>query len=192
MSSSQTLTVAVATPLKEAERALIERLEPRVRLLWEPDLLPPMRWPADFEGDPAFKRTAAQERRLEALIDSADALYGIPDVDPAKLARAVRANPGLRWVQVMAAGGGAQVKEACLSAEELARVAFTTGAGVHAGPLSEFALFGLFAGAKRLPRLRADQAVKRWGGRWPMGQVSEQTGPRWSRWGVAAWSTSRR
>ena len=46
--------------------------------------------------------------------DSADALYGIPDVDPAALKRTADANPELRWVQTMAAGGGGQVKAAGL------------------------------------------------------------------------------
>ncbi len=84
------------------------------------------------------------------MVDSADVLYGIPDVDPAALKRTADANPGLRWVQTMAAGGGGQVKAAGLSEEQLRRIAFTTSAGVHGGPLAEFAVFGLFAGAKDL------------------------------------------
>lgn len=172
---STTLRVAVATPLHEESARLIRAREPRVELLHDPALLPPMRWPADFSGDPAFRRTPSQRAAFEALIDSADALYGIPDVDPAGLARAVRANPRLRWVQTMAAGGGAQLGAAGLSADELDRVLVTTSAGVHAGPLAEFALFGLLAGAKRLPRLRERQARHEWGGRWPMGQLAEQT-----------------
>jgi phosphoglycerate dehydrogenase-like enzyme len=87
----------------------------------------------------------------------------------------VRANPRLRWVQTMAAGGGGQVKAAGLTREELDRVTFTTSAGVHAGPLAEFAVFGLMAGAKHLPRLLAQQAERRWSDRWSMGQLSEQT-----------------
>jgi phosphoglycerate dehydrogenase-like enzyme len=77
----------------------------------------------------------------------------------------------------MAAGGGAQVKKADLSSTELARIVFTTGSGVHAGPLSEFAVFGLLAGAKQLARLQADKAARRWrsGGRWPMGQLAGAT-----------------
>jgi phosphoglycerate dehydrogenase-like enzyme len=173
MTPLKKLRVAVATPLKPEHRDLIQRLEPRVELVGDDSLLPPMRWPADFQGDPAFRRSAAQQRRFEELLDSAEALYGIPDVDPVALARTVRANPGLRWVQVMAAGGGAQVKAAGLDSTELRRVAFTTSAGVHAGPLAEFALFGLLAGAKRLPRLAADQAARRWPGRWSMGQLAD-------------------
>lgn len=169
------LTVAVATPLSEELCELIERREPRVDLIRDQSLLPPMRHPADFTGDPAFRRTEAQQERFERLLDDADALYGIPDVDPAALKRTVESNPRLRWVQVMAAGGGSQVKAAGLNAEQLERVAFTTSAGVHGGPLAEFALFGVLAGAKSLPRLLSQQRAHEWSGRWQMKQVSEQT-----------------
>ncbi len=173
--SGDRLRVVVANPLSEADAARITEIEPRIDLVRDPSLLPPMRHPADFSGDPAFRRTAAQQAAFDDLVDSADALYGIPDVDPHALARTVRANPSLRWVQTMAAGGGAQVRAAGLSAEELDRVAFTTSAGVHGGPLAEFAVFGVFAGAKHLPRLSAQKQAKSWTGRWAMRQVSDLT-----------------
>lgn len=175
MTPTDRLRVAVATPLTEDLCALVERLEPRVEMVRDQSLLPPMRWAADFQGDPAFRRTPEQTAAFEAALDSAEVLYGIPDADPAALARTLRANPGLRWVQAMAAGGGGQVKAAGLSPDELERVTFTTSAGVHAGPLAEFAVFGLMAGAKHLPRLTEQQAGRRWSGRWEMGQLSEQT-----------------
>ena len=175
MTQHDHLRVAVATPLPEELCELVERLEPRVELVRDQSLLPPMRWAGDFQGDPSFRRTPEQQASFEALLDSAEVLYGIPDTLPAALARTVRANPRLRWVQTMAAGGGGQVKAAELTRDDLERVTFTTSAGVHAGPLAEFAVFGLMAGAKHLPRLLAQQSERRWGGRWSMGQLSEQT-----------------
>jgi len=169
------LQVAVVTPLSAELCALVERREPRVEMLFEPELLPPERYPADHHGDPAFTRTPEQERRFAEIVDGADALYGVPGEDPAALRQAVESNPRLRWVHTMAAGGGALVKAAGLSAEQLARVTFTTSAGVHAGPLAEYALFGLLAGAKNLPRLQADAARHTWPPRWLMGQLREQT-----------------
>jgi phosphoglycerate dehydrogenase-like enzyme len=169
------LRVAIAAPVPPGLTELITSREPRLELLYDPDLLPPMRHPADFTGDPAFRRTTAQQHAYEELIDSADALYGIPDVDADALRRAVRANPGLRWVHTMAAGGGASVKAARLSEDELRRVVFTSSAGVHRDPLAEFALFGVLAGAKQLPRLTAQQHARVWSGRWLMGQLREQT-----------------
>jgi phosphoglycerate dehydrogenase-like enzyme len=172
---SSRLRVAVAAPLTDELHALIEAAEPRVDLVRDATLVAPMRWPADFSGDPGFRRTPEQQSRFEELLDGADALYGIPDVDSAALARTVRANRGLRWVHTMAAGGGGQVKAAGLSAAELERVAFTTSTGVHGGPLAEFAVFGVLAGAKDLPRLIAQQREREWSGRWAMGQVAGQS-----------------
>ena len=169
------IRVAVATPLPAELRHQITDVDPRVELLVDDDLLPPMRHAGDHDGDPAFRRTADQQAAFDALLAKADVLYGIPDTKSEALAPAVRANPGLRWVHTMAAGGGAQVKAAGLSAEELDRVLFTTSAGVHGGTLAEFALFGVLAGAKDLPGLQRQQARHEWPERRPLRQIGEQT-----------------
>jgi phosphoglycerate dehydrogenase-like enzyme len=174
-SNADRLRVVVATPLAEPLCRLIEKSEPRIELIRDQSLYPPMRHPADFAGDPEFSRSPAQQRAFEELLDSADALYGIPDVDPAALKRTADANPGLRWVHTMAAGGGAAVKAAGLSPAQLRRITFSTSAGVHGGPLAEFAVFGVLAGAKDLPRLLGQQRDHTWSGRWEMRQVSEMT-----------------
>lgn len=173
--SHDRLSVFVCTPLTDENCALLTEIEPRIDLVVDQSLLPPMRWPGDHEGDPSFTRTPEQQARYEQLCDAAEALYGIPDTKPAALARTVRANPGLRWVHTMAAGGGAQVKAAALTQEEMAGVEFTTSAGAHGDTLAEFALFGVLAGAKDLPRLRRQQAEKLWTPRWAMKQVFQMT-----------------
>jgi len=169
------LRVAVATPFDERSRQIVVEREPRVDLVVGPELLPPVRYPGDQSGDPAFRRDAEAQRAFEELLDGADALMGVPDEDPAALARAVRANPGLRWVHTKAAGGGQSVRAARLEPDELERVAFTTSAGAHGTPLAEFALLGLLAGAKGLPRLQADSASRTWADKYFMGQLAEQT-----------------
>ncbi|WP_243073573.1 D-2-hydroxyacid dehydrogenase [Microbacterium sp. SS28] len=199
-----TLRVAVAVPLREELCALIERLEPRVEVIRDHSLLRPMRGPADWSGDPGFVRTPQQQAEFDALVDSADALFGIPDVDPSALARTVAANPRLRWVMTTAAGGGSQIKAAGLDREALDRIVFTTSAGVHGGPLAEFAVFGVLAGAKGLPRLLHDQREGAWPERWEMRQLDELTvlvvglggigaecARRFSALGARVWGTSR-
>ena len=175
MSTTKSLRAVVAVPLSEEHCRLIERLEPRVEVVRDASLTHPMRGPADWSGDPAHERTPDEQRAFDAMVDSAEALFGIPDVDPAALARTVAANPRLRWVMTTAAGGGGQVKAAGLDREALDRVVFTTSAGVHGGPLAEFAVFGVLAGAKDLPRLSHQQAEKTWSDRWEMRQVDEMT-----------------
>jgi phosphoglycerate dehydrogenase-like enzyme len=169
------LRVFVCTPLSDELCSLVTSLEPRIDLVVEQDLLPPMRWAGDHDGDPHFSRTPEQQARFEALCDAAEALYGIPDTKPAQLARTVRANPSLRWVHTMAAGGGSQVKASGLTLEEMAPVEFTTSAGAHADTLAEFAVFGVMAGAKDLPRLQRLQREHTWSSRWAMKQVFKMT-----------------
>lgn len=169
------LRVAVATPLSEENCAVIERLEPRIDLVRDQALYPPMRHPADFSGDPGFRRTPKQQRAFHEMLASAEALYGVPDVDPVALKRVADGNPGLRWVHTMAAGGGAQVRAADLTSDQLKRIAFTTSAGVHGVPLAEFALLGVLAGAKDVPRLLKQQRLHEWTGRWEMRTLAEMT-----------------
>ncbi|WP_198401384.1 D-2-hydroxyacid dehydrogenase [Acidipropionibacterium acidipropionici] len=172
-----TLSVAIATPLPDDEDlcTLMRHIEPRLTIDYRPDLLPPMRWPADHSGDPAWRRTPTQQHEFERLLGDAEVLYGFPDGNPASLRAAVQANPGLRWVQGMAAGAGATVAEAGLTSEDLHRVVFTTSSGVHADNLAEFAVFGALAGLKDLSRLAADKASGTWPERWPMRQLYDAT-----------------
>lgn len=174
-SSAERLRVVAATPISEELIARVIAIEPRIDFVRRQDLLPPMRFPGDHGGDPTFSRSAGQQAEFDALIDSAAVLYGVPDETPAALARTVASNPGLLWVQTMPAGGGGQVRGAHLSDADLDRIVFTTSAGVHSQPLAEFALFGVLAGAKSLPRLLEQQGRVEWSGRWSMGLVSEQT-----------------
>jgi len=169
------IKVAIATPLAPELRHLITDIDPLVELLVDDSLLPVQRIPGDHQFDPTFSRSPAQQVAFDRLLGEADVFYGIPDTHPAALAPAVRANPRLRWVHTMAAGGGAQVKAAGLTSQELQRVVFTTSAGVHGPTLAEFAMFGVLAGAKDLTRLQAQQAQRQWTGRWAMKQVHEQT-----------------
>lgn len=203
--TSQTLHVAIAVDLPAEERELITQLEPRVRILHRPDLNRPSRWDADWEGDPNFSRTPEQEAEFAELLGGADALFGIPDVDPGLLARTVRSNERLRWVHATAAGGGAQVRAAALSADELERVVFTTSAGVHASTLAEFAVFGVLAGAKDLRQLEQDQAARLWPAERRymrhldemtvlivgLGGIGAATAARFAAFGSTVWGTSR-
>ncbi len=155
-------TVAIAVPL-EAE--LVERIravDPSVTVLYEPELLPPERFPADHSGDPDFRRTPEQEERYWDMLGRAQVLYGIPNESPAGLARVARSNPHLEWIHAMAAGAGGAVKASGLDAGALQKFQVTTSAGVHALPLAEFAALGILNGFKRSAEMAQDQAVRVW------------------------------
>jgi phosphoglycerate dehydrogenase-like enzyme len=155
-------TVAIAVPL-EAE--LVERIravDPSVTVLYEPELLPPERFPADHSGDPAFRRTPEQEDRYWDMLNKAQVLYGFPNESPAGLARIAGSNPHLEWIHAMAAGAGGAVKASGLDAATLQKFKVTTSAGVHALPLAEFAALGILNGFKRSAELAQDQAARNW------------------------------
>ncbi|HYN17928.1 MAG TPA: D-2-hydroxyacid dehydrogenase, partial [Actinomycetes bacterium] len=154
--------VLIASPLEAELVARIRAADPRAEVLFEPDLLPPARYPADHLGDPAFRRDAEGEARWRALLDRAEVLFGVPGDSAAALAEVVTGLPRLRWVHATSAGAGEQVRQAELPAEALERVTVTTSSGVHAIPLAEFAILGLLAVAKELPRLIEDQRARVW------------------------------
>lgn len=155
-------TILIATPL---EPELVERIRtqvPTATVLFDPGLLPTPRYPCDHRGAAGFRRDAAGERRWREWLAVAEVLYGAPGDSPRGLAEAVRAGPRLHWVQGTAAGSGELLRHAGLSAEEAAGFTLTTAAGVHARQLAEWAMLGLLALTKDLPRLLADQRARRW------------------------------
>jgi phosphoglycerate dehydrogenase-like enzyme len=154
--------VLIASPLEAELAARIQGADPRAEVLFEPELLPPARYPADHRGDPAFERDAEAEARWRALLDRAEVLFGVPGDSAEGLAEVANGLPRLRWVHATSAGAGEQVRKAELSPEALERVAITTSSGVHAVPLAEFAVLGLLAVAKELPRLVEDQRARAW------------------------------
>jgi phosphoglycerate dehydrogenase-like enzyme len=156
------ITVAIAVPLEEELVERIRAVDPSVTVLYDPQLLPPERYPADHAGDPAFKRSPQQEERYWDMLNKAQVLYGIPNESPAGLARIAADNPHLQWVHAMAAGAGGAVKASGLDQETLQKFKVTTSAGVHALPLAEFATLGILNGFKRTAELVRDQEAKVW------------------------------
>ena len=163
--------IVIAVPVAEEVVAQLRRAEPDVEWAWEPELLPPRRFPGDYAGPSGFRRGPVDQERFDALIDSADILFGIPDTSPAALLRTTLANPALGWVHTMAAGGGSQLRAAQVPPERLGTLAVTTSAGVHGFALAEFALLGVLAGLKEVPRWMADKASRHWPERAPVRQL---------------------
>ncbi len=165
------LRVVVATAQTPENIELLRAREPRLDVVFEPALL----GPRSDDWMIRHIRTPDDQARFEGIVDTAEALFGVPDHSGKALARTVAANPGLRWVHTIPAGGGQQIKAAKLDAGALARIVFTTSAGVHAEPLAEFAVFGVLAGAKRLPYLRTAQIRHEWAPRVAMPLAPDMT-----------------
>jgi glyoxylate/hydroxypyruvate reductase A len=149
------VSVLVASPLEPEHVTRIEAADPRVSVLYEPDLLPVPRYRCDHTGVPR-PLSAADLDRWAALRQQADVSFDFDWQAPADMA----ANcPRLRWVQGTSAGIGGFLERTDLAATPLV---FTTAAGVHAIPLAEFALFGLLYFAKDMPLLARRQHERHW------------------------------
>ncbi len=159
---AERVVVMIATPLEAELVALIEAVDDRLEVRYQPELLPPLRFPGDHRGIGSFHRTPQQEQRWCAMLAEAEVLFGLPGDSPQGLADALKTCTRLRWVQATAGGAGEQVRAAGLTGEQLSRVLITRAGGVHVGPLAEFAVLGLLAFTKGLPRLLADKAARRW------------------------------
>jgi phosphoglycerate dehydrogenase-like enzyme len=155
--------VMIATPLEPELAGRVAAADPRVELRYDPDLLPPARYPGDHAGDPGFRRDAGGKARWRAMLDRAEVLFGIPGDSADALAELLGGSyPALRWVHATSAGAGELVRGAGLGRDALERVVVTTSSGVHAVPLAEFAIAGLLAIAKDLPGLAAAQRARSW------------------------------
>lgn len=103
----------------------------------------------------------------------AEIVLGFPGDSPRDLATMVTSNARLRWVQATVRGAGEHVRASRLTELELGQVQITR-TGIHVGPLAEFAMFGILAFAKNLPRLLDGARTRSWE-QVPMSELSDQT-----------------
>jgi phosphoglycerate dehydrogenase-like enzyme len=165
--------VVIVTPIRPEQAERIGAAE-GVELTYLPELLPTERWSNDGSGEGGV---GFDDPRWSDALSRAEAVWGIPDGTGEGLADLLRRAPRLEWVQARNAGAGEQLRQALeLAPEEARRVNVTTSSGVHAGPLAEFALFGLLAFAKDLPTLLADQRERHWpADQRPVGELRDRT-----------------
>jgi phosphoglycerate dehydrogenase-like enzyme len=127
----------------------------RIDLIFRPDLMPAPRYVADH-GDPAWRRTPAQEREWHRLLGQAEVLLDFPQYEPRPL---LELAPKLRWVQTTSAGVGPLVQQLGLQDSHLL---VTTSSGIHAQPLAEFVFAGLLYHTKEIGRLKEEQRAHQW------------------------------
>ncbi len=149
------LNVLIASPLEAEHASRIAAADPRVNLLYEPDLLPVPRYQCDHTGTvrnldaAALQRWACLRRMAEVSFDFD---WQAPGQIPANC-------PRLRWIQGTSAGIGGLLDRTGLVKSP---IVCTTAAGVHGAPLAEFALLGLLHFAKDMPRLARWQRAQHW------------------------------
>lgn len=151
---AEDLQILVCSYLEEELVARIEAV-PGVQVLNAPDLLPTPAYPCDHNG-PVRPLTDEQRREWRSMLQRAEVCFDFDWEEPARMPERA---PLVRWVQATSAGIGGFMERT-----ELAKwkVAVTTAAGVHAAPLSEWAVTGVLYFVKDLPDIVARQAAHRW------------------------------
>jgi phosphoglycerate dehydrogenase-like enzyme len=166
--------VAIASPLEAHHAARITAVaDGRAEIRFRPDLLPPTRYVGDH-GDPAWRRSPAQQAEWRAMLRDADILWDLPHGEPTDL---LAVAPRVRWIQTTSAGVGPAVQRLGLAGSD---VIITTASGIHAQPLTEFVFAALLYWTKQFPHMLADQRDHRWErfcGRELRGQTMAIVGP---------------
>ncbi|WP_072687045.1 D-2-hydroxyacid dehydrogenase [Rhodococcus marinonascens] len=152
---NHTADVLVASYLEQDLVERIARCDPRVRVSYAPELLPRPRWHSDHVGVPR-ELTAGEHDRWTSMLQTAEVMF---DFDWRRPERTLEQSPSLKWIQATSAGAGQLIERFGLS---YAPLTVTTAAGVHAGPLAEFALAGILHFARGLPRLIDDRQNRTW------------------------------
>lgn len=156
MTDQPTFTVMIASYLEPEYVERIRAVSPRLRVIYEPDLMAPPRYHADHYN--VIERTPEQEARWRELLSQADILF---DFDPTHRQDLPDLAPQLRWLQSSSAGIGQFIRRAGYD-RRLPNAIFTTGSGVHARPLADFCLMSMLVFAKGLNRIIANQRRKHW------------------------------
>jgi len=152
-------TLFIATPI-EAEH--VERMRQvagdRIKIVYEPDLLPPTRFVADHGGVPGFTRTPEQAERWRRHLAEATILFDMPPGIPQGTGL-LDVAPNVKWIQTTSSGIGQALKRLKLVGTP---VHVTNAKGVHAEPLAEFVFAALLKHVKQLDFLAREQAAHRW------------------------------
>lgn len=142
------------------EPEFIERVravDPRVAVVFTPELLPTPRYACDHVGTPRML-TAEQEAHWREQLAIADVLF---DFDFVRRDELPALAPRLRWLQATSAGIGQFVKRMGYDVSMPGTV-FTTASGVHAIPLAEFCVMSMLNHYRGLAQMQSDQRAHRW------------------------------
>jgi phosphoglycerate dehydrogenase-like enzyme len=156
--TNQPLTVVIASPLEAEHVETLRAGAPEgVTIRYEPDLLPPMRYNADHDGPPEWERTPEQRAEWAAILRDADALW---DIDRRAGTHPRQYAPKVRWIGTTSAGVGMGMRR--LKVTKADNLIITTASGIHAGPMAEFAIYGILHFVKEGPYLAREKAAHHW------------------------------
>jgi phosphoglycerate dehydrogenase-like enzyme len=134
----------------------VQAADPRVEIIYEPELLGQLRYPNDQHGGPV-DRSTVEERRWLGHLSRADVIFGYLKDNYAS--RIGELAPKLRWIQSPSAGIGQMVKRTELTETD---IILTTSSGMHATPLAEFCLMAMLMHAKDYAYMAREKDKRHW------------------------------
>lgn len=149
------LKVFFATPLEEEYVEQIAALDPRLEIVYRPDLLGRIRFVGDHTGEP-LQRTAAQQAEWDACLAEADILW---DYDKARPRELPRLAPKLKLLFATSSGVATWLRTSGLVESD---VLVVNAAGIHPGPMAEWTIFAMLAFAKDFRRVQTSQRLHHW------------------------------
>jgi phosphoglycerate dehydrogenase-like enzyme len=152
-----TLKVLIASFIEAELVDRIRDVDPRLDVIYEPELLRPPRYAADHKGAP-LERTPDQEARWRRHLAQAEVLF---DFDQTHLEDLPALAPNVRWIQATSSGIGPFVARMGYT-NRMPGTVFTRASGVHAQPLAEFCVMVMLMFRKGLLRVLRDQGRKHW------------------------------
>ena len=150
---AEPITILISTPLEAEHVERVRQVDPRITVLYEPDLLAQPRYHADHAG---HKRSPEQEARFLELLAQANVTF---DFDRQYLGQIRQVAPRLEWVQWTSSGIGKLIETNQL---DQVGVIHTTVSGVHARPLADFCLMAMLMFVKDYFRMERGKQAKHW------------------------------
>jgi phosphoglycerate dehydrogenase-like enzyme len=139
------------------DRTLVNQIwgvDPRIDVLYDPQLVGEPRFPCDHAGP--VSRTAEEEARWRDWLGRAEVLFGFDRSHPDELPELA---PCVRWIQSTSAGVG---RYARAHIPEGSDVVITTASGIHATALAEFTLMAMLVFVKNWFRIYEQERRKVW------------------------------
>ncbi len=149
------LRVFIATPLEAEFAQQIADLDPRIELIYRPDLLGPSEYPGDHFGAP-IERTPEQQAEWEACFANAHVIWDFDRDRPSEL---LSMAPSLRLAFHTSSGVAGWLGQSGLIESD---VLVTNAAGIHAIPMAEWAMFAMLYFAKNVRRIQTSQRLHYW------------------------------
>jgi glyoxylate/hydroxypyruvate reductase A len=156
--------IVIGSYLEEDLVRRIEQTVPSATVVYEPAMLPVPRYRCDHSA-PRRELPREDLERWRGLVKDADVYFDFDWLDAPGMPMN---SPRLMWIQATSAGMGSYLERTGLQQSD---IIVTTAAGIHAVPLSEYALMGVLHFVKGVPLLSRWKAQHHWE-RYTTGQLA--------------------